>query len=184
MTRIRTERASDRAVATIEAAHRMVDLTLLIPLLISLLIVAHAGATLALVGLIWVIQVVQYPLFAAVPSAGFLAFHQGHMRRITWVVAPLMLIEAATAVLLLVESWRAPEGPIAHLLTPLAVGAALLVVIWIVTFAISVPCHERLSRGFDPMVHHRLVRTNWLRTAGWTVRGLLALSFLTHAPPP
>ena len=43
------------------------------------------------------------------------------------------------------------------------------------------PTHDRevsqdeIVRGFEVSVHRRLVRTNWLRTAVWSVRGVLAL---------
>jgi hypothetical protein len=150
----------------------------------TLLLLLHAGTTLALVGLIWTVQIVQYPLFATVPDEGFRAFHRGHMRRITWIVGPLMLIEAASAGLLLANALVAPsDASSSGVPLPLLVGTALIPAIWIVTFAISVPCHSRLERGFDPTTHRRLVRTNWLRTAGWTIRGLLALWLLAPAVP-
>jgi len=38
-----------------------------------------------------------------------------------------------------------------------------------------VPLHGRLARGFDAIAHRRLVSTNWVRTGGWSVRGVLAL---------
>ncbi len=150
----------------------------------TLVLLLHAGATLALVGLIWTVQLVQYPLFAAVPRDGFQAFHRGHMRRITWVVGPLMLIEAATAGVLLAGALMAPAGAGGHAdILPLGVGAALIVAIWAVTFGVSVPCHSRLEGGFDPTVHRRLVQTNWLRTAGWSIRGVLALWLLAPSVP-
>ena len=61
----------------------------------------QVAATLALVGLIWFVQVVHYPLFAKVGSSSFADYEQSHQRRTTLVVAPLMLVEAATAIALL-----------------------------------------------------------------------------------
>ena len=49
----------------------------------------HAASTLSMVGLIWFVQVVHYPLFARVEQ-GFIAYEQIHQQRTTWVVAPLM----------------------------------------------------------------------------------------------
>ena len=40
---------------------------------------------------------------------------------------------------------------------------------------VQVPLHRRLQGGFDAAAHRRLVRTNWLRTAAWTLRAALAL---------
>jgi len=41
---------------------------------------------------------------------------------------------------------------------------------------LQVPSHELLSKGFDSVVHQRLVSTNWLRAAAWSLRGFLVLS--------
>jgi hypothetical protein len=57
----------------------------------------HALVTWFMTGLIWFVQVVHYPLMAAVGSPGFAAYEAAHSRRTTWVVAPVMLAEAATA---------------------------------------------------------------------------------------
>ena len=48
----------------------------------------HAAATWFLVGLIWIIQVVHYPLFARVGEDGFVAYEAAHTRLISLVVGP------------------------------------------------------------------------------------------------
>ena len=48
------------------------------------------------------------------------------------------------------------------------------------TITLQVPAHGRLEHGWDPIVADRLVRTNWIRTIGWTIRGVLAL-FMVEA---
>jgi hypothetical protein len=126
---------------------------------------AHAGATLAMTGLIWFVQVVHYPLlrFAAGPS--FSEFARHHQRRTGWIVGPLMLGEAATALLLLLR--RTDGWTVA--------GAALLAMIWLSTALLQIPRHRRLAAGFDPATGQGLVKTNWLRTAAWTARAAIAL---------
>jgi hypothetical protein len=130
----------------------------------------HAAATLALVGLIWFVQVVHYPLFGRVGAEGFPQYATLHQRRTTWVVAPLMLIEAGTGLWLVVDSALPAWQP--------WTGLALLVAIWASTACLQVPLHGRLAAGFDPRAHRALVRTNWLRTAAWTARGALVLLML------
>jgi len=49
----------------------------------------------------------------------------------------------------------------------------LLAIVWASTAFVQVPCHEKLSDGFDAAVHGRLVLSNWIRTVCWTARGLL-----------
>ena len=53
------------------------------------------------------------------------------------------------------------------------VGLTLLAVVWGSTFFLQVPAHEKLASRFDATTHRRLVRSNWIRTVGWTFRGIL-----------
>jgi len=49
-------------------------------------------------------------------------------------------------------------------------------VIWMSTWLWQVPAHRRLEAGFDAAAHLRLTRTNWVRTAAWTARSVIALA--------
>ena len=140
--------------------------------MIEVLVVAHAAATLFMVGVIWFVQVVHYPLMARVSASEFAAYEREHQNRTTFVVAPTMLIEAVSAALLLVV---VPPG--LGCILP-AVGIALLALIWLSTFLVQVPLHTRLAGGFDAGLHRRLVVSNWLRTVPWTGRGILVLVML------
>jgi hypothetical protein len=71
-----------------------------------LLLLAHAAATLFMVGVIWFVQVVHYPLFARVGTPDFSTYSIRHTRLTGLVVGPAMLLEAATAVALVV--WTPP----------------------------------------------------------------------------
>lgn len=129
---------------------------------------AHVFATLAMVGLIWTIQLVHYPLMAEVRN-GFVNYHDQHCARIAWLVGPLMGVEALTGLLLLYE--RPPGvGQI-----PVWVGFLLIGLIWAATAFLSVPEHSRLTRGYDARAISRLVDTNWIRTLAWSARGALVL---------
>lgn len=131
----------------------------------SLVFVVHVAATLAMVGVIWTVQLVHYPLFAGVGADGWAAYEAAHQQRITWLVGPLMLLELATAVLLVLDR------PAAMPLAAAVLGAALVGAIWASTAAIQVPLHNALGGVFDDAAHARLVGTNWIRTALWTARG-------------
>jgi len=65
-----------------------------VPIMNEVLVVAHAAATLVMVGVIWFVQVVHYPLMARVSASQFAAYEHEHQNRTTFVVAPTMLIEA------------------------------------------------------------------------------------------
>ena len=64
-------------------------------------LLVHLTATLVMVGVIWFVQIVHYPLMAQVPRSGFAAYERDHQRRTTFVVAPAMLVEAVTAAMIL-----------------------------------------------------------------------------------
>jgi hypothetical protein len=133
------------------------------------LLILHSALTFMLVGLIWTIQIVHYPLFAEVGPGEFRLFHGGHMWRISLVAGPLMIGEVFTAGLLW---WLGQRDAI------FLSSLALLPVIWANTFFQQVPQHEKLLAGYDAKVIQRLNHTNWIRTLAWTLRSLCMLWLL------
>lgn len=136
----------------------------------TLLFSIHFASTWGLVGLIWTIQCLHYPLFALVGSANFPSYHKRHTTQITWVVAPLMLTELGSAAWLTLSGSSNP-WLLASLL-PLAFN-------WLSTWRVQIPLHNKLAAGFDAPTHRRLVLTNWWRTIAWTSRGFCLL-MVTH----
>lgn len=135
------------------------------------LLVAQAVSTVVMVGIIWFVQVVHYPMFALVGSREFPVWQRRNTRRTGYVVGPPMLVELGSATALLIM--RGDRLAVT--------GAVLLAVIWASTALLQVPAHNRLERGFDARVHRRLVRTNWVRTVCWTARGVVALAMWLQA---
>lgn len=118
-------------------------------------------------GVIWFVQLVHYPLFAAAAGPSFAAYHQRHLSLVTWIVAPAMLVELATGLLL---AWSPPPGVSPWTTTA---GLLLLAVIWLSTAFGQVPVHNRLRGGFDAAAHRRLLASNWIRTIAWSARALI-----------
>jgi hypothetical protein len=141
----------------------------------KIIFLLHIAATLFLTGLIWVIQLVQYPFFSYVGADNFIKYHDDYRFWITPVVAPAMVIELVTAALLFVYP---PDG-IDEIF--LWLGLLLAGVVWASTFFLQVPFHEKLAGGFDPAAHAALVKTNWIRTVAWSLRGVLILYFMWNA---
>ncbi len=137
----------------------------------STLFVLNLIATWYMVGLIWMVQVVHYNMFDRVGEEQFARYESDHNRLITPIVGVPMLVEITTACLLL---WAAPPG-----LPRWAVwaGIAMIVGIWMSTAVLQIPCHNRLSRGFDEATYRRLVSTNWIRTILWSGRGVMLAYF-------
>ena len=144
----------------------------------ELVLLAHVGATLFMVGLIWFVQVVHYPLFGSVGREVFAGYSRAHSHLTGFVVGPPMLVEAGTAVVLLL---RPPEG--VPFLLPL-LGLVLLAVVWLSTAFLQSPQHTVLGRGFVATAHRFLVISNWVRTICWTARGLLVLLMTAALLPP
>lgn len=136
----------------------------------DLLALLHLASTWALVGLIWIIQLVHYPMFDQVDASLFKAFHDRHTWGLGIVAGPLMCFELVSAVALVTPMIRTGsyDGWFIASLIP-------LVGIWLSTFLIQVPLHNRLARGFETEAHEKLVLSNRWRTAAWTVRGVLVL---------
>jgi hypothetical protein len=140
----------------------------------ALVLIAHVAATWAMVGLIWFVQAVHYPLFALVGSGGFVQYEAAHRLRTSLVVGPPMVVEAVTALWLVL----APPVGLGRFLP--AVGLALVGVVWGSTVVLQVPEHDRLSERFDTGAVRRLVVSNWVRTAAWSARGALTLVMLAE----
>lgn len=106
-----------------------------------------------LVVLIWIIQILHYPAFRFVRNEEFTAFSRFHGHRISQIVIPLMFLELALA-----------------LYYPRPVIILLVTGVWLSTFFLQVPCHNKLTLGHDPRIVDRLISTNWIRTILWTVK--------------
>ncbi len=141
-------------------------------MLSRLSLIANIGSTLMMVGVIWFVQIVHYPLFALVGTDGFATYERTHQTMTTWVVAPLMLVELVSAVWLVLNV----ISPVRT--TEAWIGLALTAVAWVSTFALQVPLHEKLAQGFNAATAERLVATNWVRTAAWSLRGALCMNWL------
>ncbi len=130
-------------------------------------LIAQAVATFGMFGVIWLVQLCTYPLQVHVPAEDFVDYQAGHMRRITYVVGPLMLVEAGTAAWMLFI-------PMSDCGTTLSwIGMGLVFLVWISTIVLQVPCHWKLERAKDDAAIRKLVTTNWVRTLGWTARAVV-----------
>lgn len=127
----------------------------------------NASATLVMVGLIWFVQIVHYPLLAQFGAHTSTTVADEHQRRTGLVVALPMAVEGTTTLALLLDP------PVGVWVGWPWIGAVVLAVVLGSTVLLSVPLHARMSRGHDERTGRRLVLTNWPRTIGWTVRGII-----------
>jgi hypothetical protein len=137
---------------------------------LSGLLLANVAATLFLTGVVWSLQMVQFPLMLSARGADFTAYVRAQRTRNSILMALPMLVEAVTGGWLLTTSI-----PSRHMTDAMV----LLAIIWIVTFGAIAPLHSRIVRGYDEHAIRVLIRTNWVRTVCWTGRaGLMTWSAL------
>ncbi len=134
--------------------------------------IVHLVAAAYMTGVIWFVQVVHYPLFAAVPADASAGYARENQPRTARVVGPAMLVEGVTAIWLFVD----PPADVSRWLP--FISGVLLAVVLLSTVLVQVPRHARLveenSTEALREVVSSLVAGNWVRTVGWSARAVLA----------
>jgi hypothetical protein len=136
--------------------------------MMELLNLLNLIVTFGLLVLIWIVQILHYPLFSYLAQDSFseaMAFHQKH---IFVIVMPLMLIEAFLAIFLVVQD--------ASLVNALALAIVLFV--WTSTFLFQVPLHKKLLFRRDDKNLSSLIKSNWIRTILWSAKFILLIFYL------
>lgn len=136
-----------------------------------IVVLIHLVATWFMVGLIWTIHVVHYPLFAEVGEASYVAFQAAHVDRIGALLLVPWATEGITAAVILLFAVGTRDR---RLMPPAVVGAIAMGVILLISGFWSAPAHGELADGFDAEVHDRLMNADLVRTLAWTARGLTA----------
>lgn len=127
-------------------------------------LVANLVSTAVMVGVIWFVQVVHYPLLAQFGESQSVDVAHVHQRRTGYVVGAPMAVEGVSTLALLASR---PDN--VSFVLPW-IGAVLLAVSLGSTVLLSVPLHSRMAQSFSPEIGRRLVVTNWPRTVAWSLR--------------
>ena len=122
-----------------------------------------------LVSLVFMTQFITYPTFLHIDKDKFSEYHIKYVNNISFIVAPVMLIELLT--LLLIAYFSKDFLIIKSLI--------LLLVIWLTTFFIMIPSHNRISKSFNIKEIKSLINYNWIRTILWSFK-LLVIIFLYY----
>jgi hypothetical protein len=130
--------------------------------------------TAIMVGVIWIVQLVHYPFFHRIDRELFGEHMDAHRTKISYIVVPVMLVELAASIGLLVI--RSP------LRGEFAIALALLLGVWASTALLQVPSHSKLAAGYDKSEVDKLVSYNWIRTILWTIRLFLLVYILPYLP--
>lgn len=133
----------------------------------SILFLINLAASLFMCGLIWLVQLVHYPLFHRLEKTDYPAHQAFHRTRISWIVLPVMLAELGTSAWLV---W----GPF-PLAAWHAAGLSLVIAAWLSTFFLQVPQHEIIASGYEKKAVQKLISSNWIRTILWSTKSILSL---------
>ena len=141
-------------------------------------VAVHALSTWFMVGMIWTVHIVHYPLFAFVGNETYEDFQAKHVDVIGRLLIAPWLVEGLTALALLL----CLSGSLRKFAV---IGALLMLSIMALSAFVSAPAHGELANGFDLEVHGDLMLGNLLRSVLWTARGCIAATilWLTVRPP-
>lgn len=124
----------------------------------------HLFSSIFMAGVIWLVQIVQYPSFLLISNEHFKDYHKTYSDRISYVVAPVMLLE------LICAYWLFYELGFKYL-----VYFLISLLIFAATAFISVPLHNKLALGKDERIINQLVVTNWIRTLLWSLKLIILI---------
>ena len=85
-----------------------------------------------MIGVSLVVQIIIYPSFKFIQKVSFKEYHLNYMNKMSYVVAPIMLLEIISSFLLLIFNKSLID----------IIGFILLSLIWIVTFFFILPIHN------------------------------------------
>lgn len=137
--------------------------------MLKLTFLINLFSTIFMCGVIWIVQVVHYPLFAKVGDQLFREYHADHNVLISLIVVPAMLLELGSSAYFTFHRPDYVSQAEAWL------GLGCVSVAWGATFLLSVPAHNSLAAGFDAQAYSALVQTNWIRTFAWSAHAGLVI---------
>ncbi len=118
-------------------------------------------------GLILTTQIVSYPMFLNVEK-NFSVYHMHYVNKISTIAAPFMIIEFLLSLLFvfLIGSYTSISSFL------------IMVLIFLCTFFIQVPIHEKLKNSFNISLCNRLIKTNWIRVFLWLFKCVTSFTLI------
>jgi len=140
----------------------------------QLLLLFWSALVFWVLGQIWLVQIVIYPLFARVGEAEYIAYHRFYSRHIP---LPIIIPGFASFLLPLALAYFGPAVPGWMSAANIATGIVGL----LVTVLLEIPRHARLEKGGkNETTIAELIRYNWPRTASITAQAVVTLLMLVH----
>ena len=125
-----------------------------------------------MVGVSLITHFVTYPSFNLIKSSIFSGFHKSYTNKMLLIVAPVMILELISSILLVIFDVSNNDTEIGLLIT--------LVLIWFLTFFTIVPIHNKLAVNYTKDLNQKLIKYNGFRTALWIIKLILFIGFCDY----
>ena len=122
-----------------------------------------------MVGVSLITHFVTYPSFKLIKSSSFSEFHKSYTKKMLFIVAPVMILELISSLLLVIFDISDNNTEICLLIT--------LILIWLLTFLTIVPIHNKLTVNYNKDLNQKLIKLNGLRTILWILKLILFIGF-------
>ena len=122
-----------------------------------------------MVGVSLITHFVTYPSFKLIKSSLFSEFHKSYTNKMLFIVAPVMILELISSLLLVIFDFSDNNTEIGLLIS--------LMLIWFLTFFIIVPIHNKLTVNYNKDLNQKLIKYNGLRTIFWIIKLILFIGF-------
>jgi hypothetical protein len=138
------------------------------------LLLLWAALVFWVLGQIWLVQIVIYPLFAQVGTADYVRYHRFYTGRIP---LPVIIPGFATFLLPVALALWGPAVPFWMSVGNIAAGIVGL----LVTVLLEIPRHARLEKGGkNDATIAELIRYNWPRTLSISAQSVITVLMLSH----
>ena len=124
---------------------------------------------LIMVGVSLITHFVTYPSFKLIKSSSFFEFHKSYTKKMLFIVAPVMILELISSLLLVIFDISDNNTEIGLLI--------ILILIWLLTFFTIVPIHNKLTVNYNKDLNQKLIKLNGLRTILWILKLILFIGF-------
>ena len=125
-----------------------------------------------MVGVSLITQFVTYPSFKLIKSSSFSEFHKSYTNKMLFIVAPVMILELISSLLLVIFDVSDNNIEIGLLI--------ILMLIWFLTFFMIVPIHNKLTINYNKDLNQKLIKYNGLRTILWIIKLMLFIGFCDY----
>ena len=138
----------------------------------NILIFISLFSNLIMVGISLITHFVTYPSFKLIKSSIFSEFHKSYTNKMLLIVAPVMILELISSILLVIFDVSDNDTETGLLIT--------LILIWFLTFFAIVPIHNKLAVNYTKDLNQKLIKYNGFRTALWIIKFILFIGFCDY----